>query len=72
MKKTQTACLELLVLIQDLNHINENGRYQVYHGALFKLFCLCNGGKVDPFNKIIKVEQFPINTAQNRQNLDGH
>ena len=50
------AYLKLLVLVQDLNHTDKNGRYQVYYRVLLKLFRLCNRGKVDPFNKIIKVE----------------
>ena len=72
MKGTRAARLELLVSVQDLQRIDENGRYRVYHGALLELFRPCNGGKGDPFNGMIKVERFPTNTAQNRRNLDGH
>ena len=68
----RAACLELLVLVQDLNCIDENGRYWVYYKVLLELFHLYNGGKVDPFNKMIKVERFPINIVQNRRNLDGY
>ena len=62
----QAAYLKLLVSVQDLNYINKNNRYQVYYKALLELFRPYNRGKVDPFNRIIKVEQFPINTVLNR------
>ena len=68
----QATYLKLLVLVQDLNYTDENSRYWVYYRVLLKLFRLYNGGKVDPFNKIIKVEQFPTNIMQNRRNLDGY
>ena len=62
----RATCLKLLVLVQDLNCIDKNSRYQVYYRVLLKLFHPYNRGKVDPFNGMIKVEQFPINTVQNR------
>ena len=57
----QAAYLKLLVSVQDLNYINKNNRYQVYYKALLKLFRPYTRDKVDPFNRIIKVERFPTN-----------
>ena len=66
MKGTRAARLELLLSVQDLNRTDENGKYREYSGALLELFRPCDRGRVDPLNRMIKVESFPMNTVQNR------